>query len=173
MDIASGSFYLLKLARFPVLADIVPVEIHPVHSYIHAMGQSLNECEGTSKIEDPVRTPELVRNHGAGKDHGLVFDRLSKKLRSLFHRIRSVRDDNSLVFAQSAIFEYDASVGIRNFQAVHHHECSDIDIEFTPAEPQHLLQMAVFEEELPRQFVIFLVESPTRNEDHYSHDGPI
>ena len=68
---------LLKKARFTILRNIVPSEISPVHGYINAAGQCLDERDCASEVKQPIRAAEFVGDHRAREYDRFVLDGLA------------------------------------------------------------------------------------------------
>ena len=64
--------HFFELAGLPVLADIVPCKVATVHGDIDSGRQGLGKSQGASQVEEPVRAPEFIGDHGAGEDDRLT-----------------------------------------------------------------------------------------------------
>lgn len=148
-----------------VFANPAGVEAAAIHNKVNARRQSLDEGERAAQVEETVRAPELIRNHGAGEHNRFAFDARSKHAGGFRHGIRAVRDDDARLGNSAALLDDQVAVGIRHVEAVHHHEGPQFDGQATAAERKHLGQMRILEKEPAVDLVVFLVKGSTSDED--------
>lgn len=153
-----------EYTAFAVLADSVPGEPEAVHRDVDARGQCLREGQRAAQIEQPIRTAELVRNHGARQNDGLSGqpargEILAEYSGGVAHRIGAVGDDNPGLRRGFAMAGDDPAVVAGHLKAVDHHQGAHVHIQQAAPEPQHLGQVRILEEELARKLVVLLVKS--------------
>ena len=78
--------------------------------------------------------------------------------------------DHDLVFlAMITLVSDQLAVLVSHFQAIDHHESSDLGIETAAAHFQQVLHMCVLKIQLTVQLVVFLVESAASDKNANSH----
>lgn len=160
----------LELAGLLVLPDIVRMETTAVHGHIDAGAQGLDEGQGVPQVEESVGAAEFIGDHGAGQDDGLSGYFFSQHAGGDGHGIGAMRDNDPVLSGRAALMSDQFAIFVAHVEAVDHHEGSHGHFQRAAAALQHFGKMRLFEEQLPGQFIVFLVEGPA---GHKYSDGHI
>jgi len=164
-----GLAEFFKNARLLVLANVIPMKIAAVHSHINAPWQALHESQCTAEVEQPVRATELDGDHSTSEYNGFVFYALCEHPPGFSHGIGAMGDDNLIFFTMQALLHDQFPVVCCHVQAIDHHERTNLHRHAIAPLVEQLLHMCILEIELSVYFIVFFVESTTRNEDAYGH----
>jgi hypothetical protein len=84
-----------------------------------------------------------------------------------------VRDDDLPLLALPAVLRDDLPVGVLHVQAVDHHDRAHVEVQPAAAEPQHLGQVRLGEDQPRVNLVVFLVERAAGDEDADGHGASV
>lgn len=167
------SIQFFKHAGFFVLPHVLRIKITTVHSHVHAGRQGLHKGHGAAQVKQSIRRTKLVRDHGAGNNNGFVFYFFCQQFGGIGHRIGTVGDDDLVFLALAAMLCNQGAVVVRHFQAVHHHQGSDLHRHQVAAQLQHFGQVRIFKKQLAVQLIVLFVESSACNKNPDAHEEKI